>query len=202
MNKQIAFSVLFLALPLFAGCTQSGQPAEATASAGKSGIAIIDLDKIAHELGSDKQIATAIKQRESALNSKLTEVAQAYSAALQKQKEELESAETQDGGAVQLASYEKQAVQKLNSVKSQAQQNLALHRSQLINKFREAVRPAARKVARDRGLNVIVTKQDSLVYDFEPECDITDEVVQVLRASIAKKATTDSTAQASAPNQK
>lgn len=150
-----------------------------------AGIAIIDLDEIARQLGSDKQIVSAIKQRQAALNNKLTELAQNYSDELKKQKDTLE-AESQDP-AVQLASYQQQVNQSFSTAKAQARQNLSQHRSQLVQQFKDAVRPAARRVAEQRGFSVIVTKQDSLLYEYDADHDITSDVIQVLRVSSAPK---------------
>ncbi|QDU57112.1 OmpH family outer membrane protein [Aeoliella mucimassa] len=201
MNKLFALSFTLMALPCFVGCTQT-EPAPTAAKQSQGlGVAIIDLDEIAHQLGSDKQIVTAIKQREAALNTKLTELAKSYAEALNKQKEAMDAEPAAEEGTVQLASYQEQANKNFQNARSQAKQNLAVHRQQLISKFREAVKPAARKVARERGLSVIVTKQDSLLYDYAPECDITNDVVEALRASATKSKPAESTAQATAPKQ-
>ncbi len=194
MKPSISIATLCFSVALAtAGCNQVQvpPPAEAKSSAG---IAIIDLDEIARQLGSDKKIVTAIQQRQAALNSKLSELARSYTDTFQKQKEAIEA--ESDEAAVKLASYQKQVNQSFNTAKVQAQQNLSAHRGQLVQQFRDAVRPAARRVASSRGLSVIVTKQDSLLYDFSPDHDITAEVIQALRTSSATQATT---AQAPAP---
>ncbi len=174
----------FCLVVLATGCYQSPNLGSQAPTA-DAGIAIIDLDEIARQLGSDKQIVSAIKQRQAALNTKLTELAQSYSDELNKQKEAIE-AKSQDS-AVQLASYQQQVNQSFSTAKAQAQQNLSQHRSQLVQQFKDAVRPAARRVAERRGFNVIVTKQDSLLYEYDADHDITDEVIQVLRASSTPK---------------
>ncbi|WP_442481508.1 OmpH family outer membrane protein [Aeoliella sp. SH292] len=189
MNRLFAFTALVSTYVLSAGCNQLTVP---TAPAGKTtpGIAVIDLDEVARQLGSDQQIVTAIKKREEALNGKLSEIAKAYTDEFKKQKETLDAQPAEDN-AVQLATYQKQVNQNFSTAKAQAQQNLSQHRQQLIAQFRDAVRPAARKVAQQRGLSVIVTKQEPLLYDYSEEADITSEVVEVLRASAAKKTSTE-----------
>ncbi|CAK9037521.1 Outer membrane protein (OmpH-like) [Durusdinium trenchii] len=189
MNKSISTFALACIGLLSIGCNQMVQPAPtATTTDSSAGIAIIDLDEVARQLGSDKQIVNSIKQRQAALNGKLVELAQNYTTEFNKQKEVIEAQPESNEGAVQLASYEKQVNQRFNTAKAQARQNLTQHRSKLIQQFRDAVRPAARKVADDRGLSIIVTKHDNF-YDYDAECDITQEVVEVLRASAAAKKT-------------
>ena len=184
MKTALSFAVLPFVALMSTGCNQSAQQSGPVASTG--GVAVIDLDEVARQLGSDKQIVTAIKQREAALNTKLGDLAKNYMAEFEKHREAL-AAEKQDQ-SVQLASYQQQVNKNLSTARAQAQQNLTQHRSKLITQFREAVLPAARRVANGRGMNVILTKQDSLLYAYQPDADITAEVVTTLRASMAKTA--------------
>jgi len=54
---------------------------------------------------------------------------------------------------------------------------------QLVNQFRDRIKPAARRVAQERGLSVIVTKNDGFVFDYVSTADITDAVVDELLAT-------------------
>lgn len=168
----IGFGIL-----LSTGCEQ----APPTASTPQPGIAVIDLDEVAKQLGRDKQIVTAIRQREAALKNKLVEMAKAYTEQIEKHRKAA-PVENQDKKSVQLAQYEQQATKQIKTAQVQAQRDLTRTKGLLVKQFRDAVRPAARQVAQKRGLTVIVTKQDSLLYDFAPESDITNEVVEVLRS--------------------
>lgn len=159
---------------LATGCQQS-----ATSPNSAGGIAVIDLDRVARELGSDKQISTAIQQRQAALNKQLVGIANAYIKQLDEARKSAES--KQETSKVTLAQYEQKANQNLSLAKRQAQQNLSQHRGQLVKQFREAVRPAARAAAKARGLGVIVTKQEGLLFDCAAECDITADVISRLR---------------------
>jgi Skp family chaperone for outer membrane proteins len=174
-----SWAALALATAALAGCNQSngGRPA---ASAGA--VAVIDLDEIARRLGSDKQMASAIAQRENALSQQLVELARSYSAQIQEQKAKLPGADDEQN-QVTVASWEQQANAKLNTVKQQAAADLQNHRLRLIAQFRDQIKPAARRVAQARGLSVIVTKNDSVVFDYTSGADITDAVVDELLAA-------------------
>lgn len=187
MNKLQAASMLMSFVLLAAGCNQSPS-LEKPAPNALAGVAVIDLDEVARQLGSDKQIVTAIKQREAALNNKLSQMAKQYTAQFEKQKETLNAVPQEQESAVQLATFQQQVNQNYNNARAKAQQDLSAHRSDLIERFRNAVRPTAQKVAAKRGLKVILTQQESLIYDVASECDITEEVVSMLRTSSAKKA--------------
>jgi Skp family chaperone for outer membrane proteins len=165
------------ALVALTGCEwQSKQPAT-TAGA----VAVIDLDAIAQRLGSDKQMAASINQRQSALNQQLVELAKNYNAQLAERQKSLDANQGQEG-EVTLASWQQQANANLNQVKKRAAQDLQSHRLQLVTQFRERIKPAARRVAEARGLSVIVTKNDSVVFDFTGAADITEEVISELSA--------------------
>ncbi len=168
------------------GVTLSGcnrQPGAEKPAAGA--VAVIDLDAIAQRLGSDKQIAESITKRQTSLSQQLVDLAKSYNQQIADQKKKLSEAATQNGaenGQVTLANWEQQANANLNKVKQQAELDLQKHKAALIAQFRDEIKPAARRVAQARGLSVIVTKNDSVLYDFAPSADITEAVVEDLLA--------------------
>jgi Skp family chaperone for outer membrane proteins len=144
-------------------------------------VAVIDLDAIAQRLGSDKQIAESIAKRQTSLSQQLVDLAKSYNQQIAEQKKKL--AETPaENGQVTLANWEQQANANLNKVKQQAELDLQKHKAALIAQFRDEIKPAARRVAQARGLSVIMTKNDSVLYDFAPSADITEAVVEDLLA--------------------
>ncbi len=172
-------NVASLTILALIGCEWStGQKAASSPGA----VAVIDLDAIAHRLGTDKQIADSINHRQTSLNSQLVELAKSYTQQIEEKKKSLPEAEA-DQAKVKLASWQQQANASLNQVKQKAEQELQSHRTQLISQFRDHIKPAARKVAQARGLSVIVTKNDSFVFDFASRSDITEDVVNELLAT-------------------
>jgi Skp family chaperone for outer membrane proteins len=174
--QRLWLAVACLTLPAL-GCNR--QPA-ASEKPPVGAVAVIDLDAIAQRLGSDKQIAEAITQRQTSLSQQLVDLAKSYSKQIEEQKKTLAQAEEQN--KVTLATWQQQASANLAKVKQQAEADLQRHRAQLIASFREEIKPAARRVAQSRGMSVIVTKNDSVLYDFSPAADITDAVVADLLA--------------------
>jgi Skp family chaperone for outer membrane proteins len=161
------------------GCTRQ---AVSTPTTTVGAVAVIDLDEIARRLGSDKQIVSSISQRQTSLSQQLVDLAKNYKQQIEEQQKKLSDAGDKKGD-VTLANWQQQANAKLNEVKQQAEVQLQQHRATLIAQFREEIKPAARRVAQSRGLSVIVTKNDSVLYDFAPATDITDAVVAELQAS-------------------
>jgi Skp family chaperone for outer membrane proteins len=175
----LTWSVAFAAAGLAAGCNRASVDGGRAAGA----VAVIDLDAIAHRLGSDKQIADAIAKRQSSLSQHLVEVAKSYSQQIEERKKSLATAP--DESEVTLATWQQQASENLTKVKQQAQQDLQKHRAELVAQFRDGIRPVARRVAQSRGLSVIVTKNDSVLYDFAPSADITEAVLVELQSERA-----------------
>ncbi|RIK81367.1 MAG: hypothetical protein DCC67_08255 [Planctomycetota bacterium] len=142
-------------------------------------VAVIDLDAVAARLGSDKQIVQAMAERKTTLNQQLVDLSKSYVDQIEQRKKTLDEAQRTD---VALASWQQQANANLAKVKQQAELDLQRHQAELVAQFRQQIKPTARKVAQSRGLSVIVTKNDGVLYDFAPAVDITEEVIAELVA--------------------
>ena len=171
-------AIACLGLGFTAGCNQS---ASVSSSPSAGAVAVIDLDAIAQRLGSDKQILDSISKRQTSLSQQLVDLAKSYNAQIEEKKKTL--AEPATEAEVKVASWQKQANANLNKVKQQAESDLKNHQAQLIAQFREQIKPVARRVAQKRGLSVIVTKNDNVLYDVAPGADITEEVIADLIAA-------------------
>ena len=170
-------AIAWLGLGLATGCNQS-----ASTSVPQGAVAVIDLDAIAARLGSDKQIVDSIAQRQTSLSQQLVDLAKSYNQQIEDKKKTLTEAPAEQAD-VTVASWQKQANANLNKVKQQAEADLKKHQATLIAQFREQIKPVARRVAQKRGLSVIVTKNDNVLYDVAPGADITEEVIADLIAA-------------------
>jgi Skp family chaperone for outer membrane proteins len=170
-------AIAWLGLGLAAGCNQS-----ASTPVPQGAVAVIDLDAIASRLGSDKQIVDSIAQRQTSLSQQLVDLAKSYNQQIEEKKKTLAEAPPEQAD-VTVASWQKQANANLNKVKQQAEADLKKHQATLVAQFREQIKPVARRVAQKRGLSVIVTKNDNVLYDVAPGADITDEVIADLIAA-------------------
>lgn len=171
-----------------AGCDwqQTEQSAEkaptAEAATGQSPVgtvAVIDLDRLARELGIDRQMAQAIKQREQSLNQKLAVVKASFDEQIELKAAEFGEQPTREQEST-VADYQRQAHQQLNEYRSQAQSDLNQYQQQVIVRFRREVRPVAQQVAAERGLSMVVTRNDSVVFSYQESVDITDAVAEQL----------------------
>lgn len=166
-----------------AGCGQTAnQPAADTATKPNSGgVAIIDLDEVARQLGRDAVIKASLQQAESTLNQQLAVIQASYQNQVIEKRRGLGEQPTPDD-ETEVQTLEKQLGLQLQQVRQKAQQNLNQHRSQIINGFRDEVKPIATQVATERGLSLVVPKNEFFVFSFDPALDITTDVVAALRA--------------------
>jgi Skp family chaperone for outer membrane proteins len=166
-----------------AGCTFQNDPFSGTPEPenGIGTVAVIDLDAVARRLGYDKQMASSIKQRETSLNQQLVTVKTSYEQQINDKQKEFGPNPSREQNQV-LTSMQKQADAGLVQVRRQAQKNLSNHSTQLIQRFRSEVRPIAWEAAHQRGLSVIVTKNDSVLFDYDTSVDITETVIERMLA--------------------
>ena len=197
-SLRLCAAVACLSVTVLPGCNRDSG---STAPNAVGAVAVIDLDAIAQRLGSDKQIAESISKRQTSLSQQLVDLAKRYNEQIAEQKKKLAEAAAEQE-QVTLANWQQQANANLNKVKQQAELDLQRHRLQLIAQFREEIKPAARRVAQSRGLSVIVTKNDSVLYDFSPAADITDAVVADLLAHRASGQTAAAVPASGTPIQK
>ncbi len=171
----------------------------------QSGVAVVDLDEVARRLGSDVSIVQAIKESQTSLNQQLQSLQTSLQGQYQEQKRLVESqlAEgTQDQTIVkQLQGFGQQLNVQFAQAQQKAKSEINTRRSQLLQRFREEVKPVARELAAQRGLGVVITKNDSVLLTFDDAHDITDAVVEKLlsRRAVVQSTTPPTVATRPAP---
>lgn len=169
----MAVPVLLL---LLAGC---GGGLSGGHSAGH--VAVIDLDKIAAATGRDKLIGQRVLkftgEQEKTLN-KLRDDSRAQVDKQLKQLPDNASAEAKQ----KVAASRRKLEQELGQQISKARQGAGQLRSKLIVDFRGEVEPVARRVAVERGMNIVMIKQNAMLY-IDPQADISDAVIDEMQKS-------------------
>jgi len=195
--RTIAFSILGLLLLASTGCnsektdaaTAEKTDAQPAAPQPLGAVAVIDLDEIARRLGRDVSMEKAVKQQETQLNQQLQTVQASYNQQINEKKLEFGDALNEEDAKL-LLTMKRQANLNLNDARRRAQNELTQHRFKLISLFREEVKPVARDVAKSKGLSIIVTRNDTVIYAYDTAVDITDEVFEKVLARQPKKAPT------------
>jgi Skp family chaperone for outer membrane proteins len=173
-------------LMLAGGCqkTRDSKPAVSAELSAAGSVAVIDLDAVAQQVGRNAEMAELLKQSETALNEQLQAAQKSYQDQIHAKREEYGERPT-DEQLHQLAQLQRQANLNLNQARNQAESDLRIQRTQLINRFREEVKPVARAVAAERGLSIVVTKNDTVVFTYESSVDITAAVGEALAQAMA-----------------
>lgn len=172
---------------LFVGC--GSEETELTATGSSSGtVAIIDLDAVAKRLGTDVAMNNNVKQTQGNVNIQLTKIRQDLLKNLAEKKEEFGEEPTEEQQK-ELDALNAKSGAVLVQIQRQARTQFAQYRQGLINKFREQVKPTARKVAAKRGFSIVIPKNDALLITSDPSVDITDQVVEEMLAKASVRRT-------------
>ncbi len=150
---------------LLAGCDTGGA------------IGIVNLESVARALGRDASMEQQANTRAQELQAQLQQVAKQIGDKLQ-----AEIAKTPD----QRAQLQQQAQSAFGQQQQQAQQLLQQYRVKLATDFRDEAKAAAKKIAEQRKLNVVLLDQVALY--FKDTQDITDEVTKAMRGGAAAPA--------------
>ncbi len=174
---------------LFGGCGQtgagSGGGAASPAQSGK--VAIVDLDEIARRIGRANEMDAAVVEKQGEINAELGNLQAGYVKQFEAQREKVGEGAT-DEEQQKLATYGAELDQKFNMARQQRSGELAKYRQSLIQQFRDDVKPIAQSIAAERGMTIVVTKNDTVIYAYEQDCDITDAVASKMQGvKTAKK---------------
>jgi len=178
------------------GCNQGSPPsseadsgtASTETTARLSGVAVVDLDEVARQLGRDVSLAKSIRDGQVTLNRQLRDFQTTLKESYREKAEKLNAEPASAPGAEearqkQLAELQRQLNLQLGEAQRTAQNELKAHQKRLIEQFRSEVKPVARDVAAQRGLGVVVTKNETVLLTFDDAHDITQAVVAKLRAA-------------------
>jgi len=191
----IPFTFVAVATCLFGCGTESFfGDASNTSTAGSGGVAVIDVDFVARELGRFDEIMDAVNERERSLNSQLAEIQRSYQDQVQTEKSGF-GPNPSGADLTRVSELERQLTLQLTQAQKEAQGELQQFKVGMINSFRDKVRPIAQQVANEKGLSLVVSKNDDVVFSFAPSVDVTAEVLAMMRQS----ATSALTSEANAP---
>ncbi|SFH70145.1 OmpH family outer membrane protein [Planctomicrobium piriforme] len=149
---------------------------------GQSGVAVVDLDEVAKQLGRDLEIQSSIQIQTEQLQQKLSAAEQSAAAQLTEVRKPFGEHPTA-AQEEQFRRLQQSAQSQLAQLKQKAEQEIAAHRQQLVARFKAEARPIAAKIARKHRFGTVVTKNDSFLFSFDEAVDITADVVAALGES-------------------
>ncbi len=180
-----------------------------TQAAPAGSLAVLDLDKVATAMGWMEEMKTSIQATSTELKGQLEEVHRGMLQSIDDVKKRIateakltdeqtkvltNAKDQRELDGLPLSKEQRQrlveAADKANASWQTAlnnyQQALQGRRANLVQSYRERIRPAARRVAAAHGMTVVLATSDSLIY-FDPQTDITDEVVDELQKTLPGK---------------
>jgi len=147
------------------------------AHAQNGGVAVLDIDAVAAELGVEDSVRVELQTLQNNLNTEL----QNARANLQQQMATAEQAVGEsptDQQRQQLLQTNQQLNAQFNQLQAQARQTIAQERAQKINEFRDKLRPIALEAAKDKGLDVVLMRVTPPVFGFTDAVDITEDTTR------------------------
>jgi len=144
------------------------------------GTLVVDLTAVAKAIGQDQSMQDRAEAAREDLNTQLTESARELEQQIEQERIKFGESPTEEQ-QLQLQQMTQQAQQRYGQLQAEAQQNVQQHEINLVQEFREQVRPFAEKIARSRGAEVVLLADQS-VFWLDPAVDITGEVIDALRA--------------------
>jgi len=144
------------------------------------GTLVVDLTAVAKAIGQDQSMQDRAEAAREDLNTQLTESARELEQQIEQERVKFGESPTEEQ-QLQLQQMTQQAQQRYGQLQAEAQQNVQQHEINLVQEFREQVRPFAEKIARSRGAEVVLLADQS-VFWLDPAVDITGEVIDALRA--------------------
>lgn len=179
MNRQALTTVVAVVAAFCVGLGWSYY----TSTQNSGGVAIVDLDEVARRLGRDKEMVSSIQNTAGALNQQLQAAQQSALKQLNQIKSGLGETPTEED-TKKLIVAQRSANLQLNRLKQQAELRVGQTRQALVSKFRQDAKPVALKVAQQRGFTTVVTANDNVVFNFDENVDITDDVVKLMSAEM------------------
>ena len=186
-----------LSLVCFAGCFGQGSANESASVP----VAIVDLDEIARRIGRDTVMANSVAAQTRNLNSQLKTLQDGLRRTLsEKEKSVGQTGQSNRSnnnlkGAVRtpqisdadLDQLRQEANLRLNRAQRKAQAAISKHRLALIRKFRKEAMDYVKDVAREKGIKIVLTNNDSVVFMFEDPVDLTAQVAKRMKADAAQQ---------------
>lgn len=149
-----------------------------SAGAQQGGVAVLDIDAVARQLGVEEKVRVDLIGMQNQLNQEL----QRTQSQLQNQMtgvEQSAGANPTEEQRRQILATNQQLNAEFNRLKAQAQQTLAQERVRLINEFRIQLEPIALKAAEEKGLDVVLMKVTPPVFTYASSVDITEATAKM-----------------------
>lgn len=160
-----------------------------SAPAAKSTVGIVDLDEVAQELGLSSQFKQIVTSQQMQLQDQLNNVILSMRSNLESKNKEFGENPT-DEQKNELQQLQALANQRIGNMQAQAQQQTGQLQQSLAEQIRAMIKGPLEKVAKQRGLSLVLVKQNNVFYSAEG-IDITAAVISAAREDGVSKLNTE-----------
>lgn len=177
-------------IALSSSCDRSGAGTGGPAATGSSGgaTAVVDLDKVARDLGWLTKMQSNMETYQNQLKTDLQNFQQRYEAQVQQHVKDMIPPGTKEGDKYTLSQTQSQeltnyivaARQQVQQLGQEANQLYNAYRVEWARQYRDALSPIVRQVAQDKRMNVVLVQNENLMYA-DRNVDLTDAVVDAAR---------------------
>jgi Skp family chaperone for outer membrane proteins len=170
---------------ILAGCgwnadAQTAPPrADGTAAAS---VVVVNLQDVLERLGHDKDLNKQLQAKKEEQQQQFATLSADVKSQVAAKKAELGENATEQQKK-ELQSLELRLTLGLRQAQAQLNNEFNAYRLQLVNRFREQVKPVASTIAKKRKASVVLARDEGVVLVYENSVDITDDVVQGMLAS-------------------
>ncbi|NOY66008.1 MAG: OmpH family outer membrane protein [Gammaproteobacteria bacterium] len=171
MKNLTKLLILFVSLTVITACNQQ---------APSSTIGIINLGKISDETGNAEKIKSELEKIRTRLQQELQSVQMNLQKSFQENQDKIGKTPT-DEQRMQLGKMLADAQNKLKMAQTSAAIELKNKREELVIQLRDTVRPIANKIAQQRGMSIVIIKNDNLLLGYDKKVDITDAVITEMK---------------------
>ncbi len=151
-------------------------------------VAIVDLDAVARELGVLEYIAVTLDNTRVEIDEQLKGLQSNLQAQMNETLQQVGDNPTTEQQQ-RIALTQRELNTQLNEARLEGGQRIEIRKLELIKEFRDALRPHALELAKEKGFGVVLNKVMPPVYAFDEGADITAELTEKARkAGLTRKA--------------
>ncbi len=180
---RVAFTILTGSLIAFAGCDRGGQAGAASGGDAAPRVGVVDLAKVAQDMGWSSKLNTNLGTYQNQLKNELLRYRSLYQQQLVENRRQMAPKDSDQLTQAQqeaLTQMIATATQQYGSLEQQAGQQYQNYQNDSIRRMREALGPIVRQVAQEKKVVFVVTPTDTLIYS-DPAIDLTNSVFDAAR---------------------
>ncbi len=143
-------------------------------------VGIIDMERVSQETGNTDAAIEELSNLRTQLQQQLQDVQNGFQQRFQESQEKAGETPT-DEQKKELSQLATEAQQALSAAQTNATESLKKKQTELFQTLRTNVQTVANGIARQRGMNIILLKNDAVILSNDEKTDITDAVIAAMK---------------------